>query len=68
VYTDELNGQNAKFVTETATATCRIEYCNRNGTRQLRLWSQRGKGKSFVRLKKIGGTRNLYVSDYFASW
>jgi hypothetical protein len=63
--TDELNGQNAKFLSDTVIGT---ECCNRNRTRQLRLWSQRGKGKSYFRLKKTGGKRNLYVTNYFASW
>ena len=63
-----MNGQNATFLNDTAIDTYRIEYCNRNRTRQLRLWSQRGKGKGFVRLKKTRGNRNLCVTNYFASW
>jgi len=68
MYTDELNGQNTKFLNDTAIGTCRIECCSRNRTRQLSLWSQRGKGKSFVLLEKTGGKINLYVTNYFASW
>jgi hypothetical protein len=68
MYTDEPNGQNATFVNDTATGTFRIECCDRNRTRQLRLWSQRGKRKSFVRLKKRGEKISLYVTNYFALW
>jgi len=68
MYTDEPNGQNAKFLNDTAIGTFKIECCGRNRTRQLRLWSQRGKGKCLVLPEKTGGKRNLYVTNYFASW